>query len=304
MSFNHVDQKVKQKIKSVFGNRAIFGEELKKHTTFGVGGQAEIFVRVLTERELLFILRLASLYKVKSFVLGYGSNVLVSDKGFNGIVISLRQFCGYKIENGILTAKAGTGLNKLICSLKKVGLSGLEHLYGIPASIGGAVAINAGAFGVEISNSLISVRAISNNKIVEFDKNQCNFKYRDSRFLQNSEIITEARFNLVSQEESAIDSVIKALMKERRKKPLTNTCGSVFKNPNGSFAGELIERAGLKGYSIGKAKISNLHANYIECQKGALAIDIYLLIKKIQNTVKDKFDILLEPEVKFIGDFK
>ncbi len=303
MSSNYIKEDVGLKLKSVFGDEVFFNESLKSHNTFLVGGNADCLIRTKSLRKLLLIERIAKRLAIPKITIGFGSNILFSDNGYHGIVVDTKGLCGISTKGYLVTAYAGVSLNKLIITSKKHNLSGLEYLYGIPATVGGAIAMNAGAFGSSISDLIESVKTIKDGKIVEYKKSECDFNYRSSRFLIDNETIVSATFKLKYQDKLAIDKIIEFCKVQRSNKPKYRTCGSVFKNPDGKSAGAIIESLGLKGYKIGKARVSESHANFIVAEKGCSALDIYLLINYIKKTVKDKSNVILTPEVRFVGEF-
>jgi len=298
-----INDVVRYKLKAVFGTNIKFNENLKVHSTLRVGGYAECFIKAKSIRKVVFLDKLAKKYNIPLITVGCGSNILFSDKGFNGIVLSLKELNDIKLQKNLVTVGAGVSINNLILFSKENNLGGLEYLYGIPASIGGAITMNASAFGINISDYIENIEIINNGERVFLQPKDCDFSYRHSKFLDNNVIITSASFKLKKQDIEESDKIISFCKQKRKEKPNIRTCGSVFKNPDNIPAGYLIEKANLKGYSIGGATVSKKHANFIETSKSCSALDVYLLIKYIQNTVKDKFLITLIPEVRFVGEF-
>lgn len=281
-----------------------FEQPMKKFTTLGVGGCADYFAEVDSLYGLNLLISLAKEYNQPYFVLGNGTNILISDKGYRGLIICLKKLNDVFFKRDLVRAMAGANIDKVLKFNLANGLTGLERLSGIPATIGGAIVMNAGAFGHNISDHIVNVQTLYQGKINSYDKEQCEFAYRKSRFLGRKEIIISATFNFEYDSKETIEKNIKNYADLRRQiQPIGKSCGSVFKNPKGYSAGELIDRANLKGLRIGGAFVSERHANFIITQSNALSSDVYALIQHIKEKVKDKFDITLKEEVEFIGEF-
>lgn len=281
-----------------------FEQPMKKFTTLGVGGCADYFAEVDSLYGLNLLISLAKEYNQPYFILGNGTNILISDKGYRGLIICLKKLNDVFFKRDLVRAMAGANIDKVLKFNLANGLTGLERLSGIPATIGGAIVMNAGAFGHNISDHIVNVQTLYQGKINSYDKEQCEFAYRKSRFLGRKEIIISATFNFEYDSKETIEKNIKNYADLRRQiQPIGKSCGSVFKNPKGYSAGELIDRANLKGLRIGGALVSERHANFIITQSNALSSDVYALIQHIKEKVKDKFDITLKEEVEFIGEF-
>lgn len=281
-----------------------FEQPMKKFTTLGVGGCADYFAEVDSLYGLNLLISLAKEYNQPYFLLGNGTNILISDKGYRGLIICLKKLNDVFFKRDLVRAMAGANIDKVLKFNLANGLTGLERLSGIPATIGGAIVMNAGAFGHNISDHIVNVQTLYQGKINSYDKEQCEFAYRKSRFLGRKEIIISATFNFEYDSKETIEKNIKNYADLRRQiQPIGKSCGSVFKNPKGYSAGELIDRANLKGLRIGGAFVSERHANFIITQSNALSSDVYALIQHIKEKVKDKFDITLKEEVEFIGEF-
>ncbi len=279
-------------------------EPMKKHTGYGVGGCARYYAEVDTLYSLNLLINLAKQYRVKYKVIGNGTNILVSDLGFDGLIIDIKRLNDVFFKRENVKAMAGATLEKVIRFNLEHKLGGLEALSGIPATIGGAIVMNAGAFGHNISNHLISVETLRNGKIKIYNKDECKFGYRTSRFVNKKEIVISATFFFPNVEREVAWSGIKSYMEIRKAlQPQGRSCGSVFTNPKPLSAGALIEKAGLKGYVIGGAKISEKHANFILTSAKAKAKDVYLLIQEIKQKVKDAFGVELKEEVECVGEF-
>lgn len=238
-------------------------------------------------------------------IIGNGTNLLISDKGYNGLIINLKNFSKIEIlKNGEIKAYAGVKLNKLIDFCAKLGYSGLENLYGIPATVGGAIVMNAGAFNSQIFDFVSVVETIKDDKFYRLDKDNIKFLYRKTQFLYHDDAIISVRFNLKKDDPTLIKKRIKNITLIRNEKqPKGRCCGSVFKNPKGYFAGELIERANLKGKKIGGAEVSDKHANFIVASKNCTSLDIKSLIELIEREVYDKFNVKLTKEIEYVGEF-
>ncbi len=281
-----------------------FDEPMKKHTSYGVGGSAKCFVQIDSLYTLREVVSFAKENKITYKVLGNGTNVLVSDNGYDGIIISLLKLSDVFFVRDEIHAMAGVTLANIIKFAKDHRLSGLEALSGIPATLGGAIVMNAGAFGHNISDCITTVETLHNGKLKKYSKEECGFCYRSSRFLGKNEVIVSANFKLKEQDRELINSSIKSFLELRGSiQPAGKSCGSVFKNPRPETAGRLIDKAGLKAYSIGGASVSTRHGNFITTTSKATAKDVYQLIQYVKKKVKDEFEIELKEEVEFVGDF-
>ncbi len=281
-----------------------FNQPLKKFTTLGVGGSAKYFAYTDSLYGLNNLLALAKKHKIKYKVIGNGSNLLVSEKGFDGLIINLKKLNDVFFKRDCVRAMAGANIEKLLTFNLNHNLSGLEYLSGIPATVGGAIVMNASAFGHNISERIETVEVLKNGKIKVYDKNECNFKYRSSRFLKSKETVVSATFSFLEGKREDVCNLMKnTLAKRKDSQPFGRSCGSIFKNPKNCFAGELIEKAGLKGEKIGGATVSLKHANFIITDAKATATDVYQLINLIKTKVSKKFNVNLVEEVELVGDF-
>lgn len=284
--------------------KIFFDQPMKKLTGYGLGGCARYYAEVDSLYALNDIVSLAKQHRVKYKVIGNGTNLLVSDLGYNGIIISIKGLSDVFFKRDHVRAMAGAKLDKLIKFALEHKLTGLEALSGIPATVGGSVVMNAGAFGHNISDYIVSIETLNNGKIKVYDKNQAEFGYRTSRFLGKKEVVISADFCFESGDRDKILSSMKTYLEIRKKMhPTERNCGSVFKNPKPHTAGSLIERAGLKNYTIGGATVSSKHANFITVNQKARAKDVYLIISHIKQTVKQKFNVDLVEEVEYVGEF-
>ena len=282
----------------------LMNESLKKHTTYGIGGPADLMIFPKSKQDLIKVIEIINENKIKLTILGSGSNVLVSDNGIRGAVISLKNSLKkIEVDDNILYAECGTMLGKIVKHAVKNNLIGLENLNGVPGTLGGALIMNAGAWGGEISENLIHVEVInSKSEIQKIQKKDLNFSYRQSSF-NKDDILLSAKFNLKKADKDIIkENFIEAQSGRKKSQPLNKrSAGSLFKNPKNNSAGKLLDEAGLKGFSIGDAKISEKHANFFINDGDATSRDMLMLIKKAHKEVKDKFNVNLSLEVKLLG---
>ncbi len=276
-------------------------EPLRGHTTIKIGGPAKYFCIADTLDDLKEALRFAETDNLKVEIFGAGSNLLVSDAGFDGLIIKLN-FNYIEVDNETVKVGAGVMLGRLVSFLADKGLGGLEFLAGIPGTVGGAIAMNAGAWGDEIGNYVEQATLIS--KISrEIVRDKIKFSYRSSDVYKKEFIIVDVLLKVKNCDKEEINRKIKEYSSKRKaSQPLgLPNCGSMFKNPQGDYAGRLIEAAGLKGRRDGDAQISEAHANFIVNLGGAKSENVVKLIKLCEAEVFKKFNIKLEPEIKFIG---
>ncbi len=283
-----------------------FNVPMKHHTSFRIGGCADALCEVKDVPSLRAVTALCREYGVPYFILGRGSNLLVSDQGIEGLVITLGgEFCEVSLtEENVIRAGAGCTLAKLCMFAKEMSLSGLEFAWGIPGSVGGAVYMNAGAYNGEIKQVTVAVDYMDKDgQIKRCRADELQFSYRHSRFTDTEDIILSAAFCLTPKEQNAIAEKMNELMERRKlKQPLNHpSAGSVFKRPEGAFAAALIEECGLKGYRCGGAQVSPKHAGFIVNDNGATAEDVLHLIEHIRQVVSEKKHINLCCEVKFVG---
>ncbi|OIJ09809.1 UDP-N-acetylenolpyruvoylglucosamine reductase [Anaerobacillus arseniciselenatis] len=281
-------------------------ELLANHTTWKIGGPAEVLVIPKDETNLAKTISLLKKNNVPVFIVGRGSNLLISDKGIRGVVIKISDSIDHLEVNGEeVRVGAGFSLIKLATMLSKKGLSGLEFAGGIPGSVGGAVFMNAGAHKSDISKILKKAKVVyPNGKQVWYNNDEMDFSYRTSRLQKDQGICVEAIFQLRNGNREDIVAEIQK-NKEYRKKTQPwdfPCCGSVFRNPLPHHAGKLIEEAGLKGYTVGGAQVSTIHANFIVNIGGATASDVLGLIDHIKAEVYKKFQVQMETEVELIGE--
>ena len=293
-----------KKIENDSSSLCLVDEPLKKHTTYGIGGPADLMVFPNNKEDLIRVIEIINENNIQLTILGSGSNILVSDNGIRGVVISLKKSLKeVNVNENILYAECGAMLGKIVRLAVRNNLIGLENLNGVPGTLGGALIMNAGAWGGEISENLVNVELInSKNELKKVPKKDINFSYRKSSFDKN-DILLSAEFNLKKAEKNLIkENFSKAQSGRTSSQPLDKrSAGSLFKNPRNNSAGKLLDNAGLKGFSIGGAKISEKHANFFINDGNASSNEMLQLIKKAHKEVKKQFDIDLSLEVKLIG---
>ena len=294
-------------LQNVMGGSGIFMEEpMKKHTTFRVGGPADVLVQP-DETALAAILALCRQNHVPYSFIGNGSNLLVGDKGIRGVVIEMTDPMGnIEVDGTKITAQAGAMLSKIANTAASNGLGGMEFAAGIPGSVGGAVVMNAGAYGGEMKDIIEKVYVLDENGAqLELDRDALDFGYRHSCIPKKKYIVTKVVLDLVPRDEAEIRSEMKELNEKRaEKQPLQYpSAGSTFKRPEGYFAGKLIMDAGLRGYQVGGAQVSEKHCGFVINKGDATAADICQLMRDVSDKVQAQFGVVLEPEVKMIGEF-
>lgn len=280
-------------------------ESLAAHCTFKIGGPAKLFVQPRTEEELCSAIGICKSCGVRYYLLGNGSNILFADEGYDGAVIDITALeTGIGITGTELSAGAGIRLSALCKAALEQGLTGLEFAYGIPGTVGGAVYMNAGAYGGEMKQVVERVHFLeADGTPGVMSGEDLAFGYRQSAFMGTKRIITSAELRLESGAEAEITAKMEDFMRRRREKqPLElPSAGSVFKRPEGYFAGALIEQCGLKGFAVGGACVSEKHAGFIVNKGGATCADVEALIRAIQDTVFQATGVELEPEIRRIS---
>ena len=280
-------------------------EPLSRHTYMGIGGPADYFSVVDNREALRQMLDLCHERSISRLVVGEGSNLLVSDQGFRGLVIKNTSKSIVDLGSGLIRADSGALMGRLARWSVDRGLTGLEFGVGIPGTLGGSVFGNAGCFGTEIKDILEAARVWVSGEVTELDNSALEFGYRTSRLskIEGNPVVIDATLRCRPDAGGEADSRITEFSRTRRdSQPATRSAGSVFKNPENDFAGRLIEAAGLKGRRRGNAVISKKHANFIVNEGGATARDAWGLIGDARAAVKEKFDVVLELEIQLIGD--
>lgn len=304
-------EKINKAFRAFLPDESVLTDEpLSRRTTFRIGGPAAFFVFCENEEQLLKVLEICKNEEVKWYVLGNGSNVLVPDEGYDGVIIHLAgEYSMMSIDEEInqgtalFNVGAGVMLTQLALYAARKGFTGLEYAHGIPGTVGGAVFMNAGAYGGEIKDSIIDAKVLTEEgKIVTYAKDELELSYRHSRFSDTKDIILEANFRLRVYPRIQIRALMEGYKKARMsKQPLDlPSAGSTFKRPVGAFAGTLIEKAGLKGYSVGGAQVSQKHAGFVVNTGGATCKDVSAVIEHVRKKVLDESGFLLEPEVKLL----
>jgi len=278
------------------------GVSLASLTTLGVGGEAAWLFRPTDEQTLIEAMKMIP-QKVMIFPIGRGSNLLVSDSGIDGLVLDLSDVNPLHIDSNMIIAGAGVRMSKLAQAAANAGLIGLEFMATVPGDLGGGVAMNAGAFGQQVSDVLVAIQVLlRDGSVSTLNRDDLHMQYRYTQLPQGA-LILSVSFKLVKGETESIKQTMREMRGKRSQtQPLAMpNCGSVFKNPPGDFAARLIESVGLKGKQIGKANISDVHANFIVNQGGASCEDVLELIRLAKRKVNAEAGIDLEPEVKFVG---
>ena len=288
-------------------------EILAQHCSFRTGGPADLFIQVVSADELAETIDILAAYGCETFLLGRGTNLLIGDRGFRGAVVTMcppaggeSELSGVRAEGCLLTAGAGASLYKIAIAARDAGLAGFEFAAGIPGSLGGAVIMSAGAYGGEMKDVGRSVDVLyPGTGIRRLSAQELEFGYRTSRVKHEHAIVLGAELELTPGDIDGISSRIAELARQRREKqPLEfASAGSTFKRPEGYFAGKLIQDAGLKGYRVGEAQVSEKHAGFVINRGGASAAQIRRLIEEVQRIVLENSGVQLEREVIFLGDF-
>ena len=281
-------------------------EKMSSHTSFRVGGPADAFITPRSDEQIVECIKVLRSEKEKYFIMGNGTNLLVSDEGYRGCVIQLyKNYSEVSVFGNNITAKAGAPLMRICNEAAKHGLSGLEFACGIPGTLGGAVTMNAGAYGAEMVKVVRIVRVLDLKYMMksEYAASEMNFSYRHSLVKEEPLIVLEVEMELMKGDEEIIRRRMDDLKEQRAaKQPIdVPSAGSTFKRPDGHYAGKLIEDAGLKGKRLGGAQISDKHAGFIINANNSSAKDILKLMIDTQKTVFERFHVKLEPEICFLG---
>lgn len=303
---NKMNQDLIDQLYGIVGKQNIkMNEPMSKHTTFRIGGPAQFFITPQTVEALGQVISICNACQVSFFVLGRGSNLLVSDAGMEGVVIQIcENFSTFTIEGTIVKAQAGVMLSKLGNAVKEAGLTGFEFAAGIPGTLGGAVMMNAGAYGGEMKDIVKTVQLMDiDGNLLEKTGEEMDFAYRHSIVEDKDYIVLGADLALQQGKIEDITAKMEELAEARRsKQPLEYpSAGSTFKRPEGHFAGKLIMDAGLCGYSVGGAQVSQKHCGFVINKGGATAADVLQLIEDVKSKVYDQFQVELEPEVRICG---
>ena len=297
--------KLAENLKTKFPNTTVLVEEpMSKHTTFKIGGPADIFVEPVTA-DIVPIINYLSECDTEYMVIGNGSNILVSDDGIEGVVISLGRKAGeINISDNKIIAGPGALLSQVANAAADAGLTGLEFASGIPGSIGGAVFMNAGAYGGEIKDVLETVDVLTNDLLVKtVDVKELDLSYRHSKLMEQGGYVLSATLKLEPGDKDEIKAKIDDIRSQRTAKQPLNypSAGSTFKRPEGYFAGKLIDDAGLRGYTVGGAQVSEKHCGFVINHNKATAADVLQLMHEVDDKVYSQFGVHLVPEVRIIG---
>ena len=300
--------RIENKFCACLGSDNVYrNEPMKRHTTFRIGGPADYYLCPHSAKEIQKVVEICREEKLPYFILGNGSNLLVSDQGYRGVVIQLwKNVSDIRVEGCLIHAKAGASLAKIAAEALEEGLTGMEFAAGIPGTLGGAVVMNAGAYGGEMKDILKEVLVMDQQgRIFTLEKKDLKLGYRTSAVKEKGYIVLAAVLELRPGDREEIRKLMEDLKQKRvEKQPLDlPSAGSTFKRPEGYFAGKLIMDAGLRGFSVGGAQVSEKHCGFIVNTGGASASDVLTLIREVQKRVREKFGVELETEVKFLGEF-
>lgn len=294
-----------QKLKNQLQKGTVLEQELmSRHTSFKIGGPADIFVQPASAEEMAQALRLAREEQVPFFVMGNGSNLLVSDEGFRGMILHTGGLKEISVERDVIYAEAGATLRRVAKEAWEHGLTGLEFAAGIPGSLGGAVCMNAGAYGGEMKDVLLDVRVMTREgEVVLLSAKDLDLSYRHSVLQEKEYIVLSARLHLTRGDKEQIKDRMDELAQARKEKqPLEYpSAGSTFKRPEGYFAGKLIQDAGLKGYTVGGAQVSEKHSGFVINRGNATAEEVLFLIRQVQKRIKQQFGVAMDTEVRMLG---
>ena len=304
-----IEEKIYQLLDAAAGTDHIYREEpMKNHTTFRIGGNAEVFAAPDSADGVERVLQICREENIPCTVIGNGSNLLVGDRGVCGVVLQIyRNYASIRIEGTDLYVQAGALLGQTAAAAAREGLTGLEFASGIPGTIGGAAAMNAGAYGGEMKDVLVWVKAIDRDGYVrQYAAAELELGYRTSRIQKEALVVLEVKLTLQQGDPVKIRERMEELKEQRvAKQPLEYpSAGSTFKRPEGYFAGKLIMDAGLRGFSVGDAQVSEKHCGFVINRGNATAADVMALVSQVQTIVEEKFGVQLELEVRRIGTFE
>ena len=296
-------QKIRERIPQ---DRILLQAPMSEHTTIRIGGPADILVTAQSAQEIAFLVSCAKEYHIPMMMLGNGSNLLVKDGGIRGLVVKFgEEMSALSVEGTVLTAGAGASLAAAAKEAARHGLTGLCYACGIPGTVGGGVYMNAGAYGGELKEAIIQVEAVTEDgQICTYTGEEMHFGYRHSRAQEETLIITSVKFRLIPGDKDAIWADMKEFNRRRNEKQPMDvpSAGSTFKRPEGHFAGQLIDQAGLRGVKVGDAQVSEKHAGFLVNTGNATAADFLSLISLVQRTVQEKHGVWLTPEVRIVGE--
>ena len=300
----------KRKLRDLFIDnnlgKIMFDEPMKNHTSFKIGGPADVIIIPENEEQLINTVKICRDNNIETYIMGNGTNLLVRDGGIRGLVIKICEGLNtIKVDKEKIYCQAGSLITAVSRKAMEESLTGFEFANGIPGTIGGAATMNAGAYGGEMKDVVVSVRALDmDNRIVEYKNEDMNFRYRSSRVVDENLIVLSIEIELQAGIYTEINSTMKDLTNKRTsKQPLElPSGGSTFKRPTGYYAGKLIDDAGLRGLRYGGAQVSEKHCGFVVNVDNATCNEVIQLISVVQKTVKDKFNVDLETEIKIIGE--
>lgn len=289
-----------------FGEESVlFNEPMKKHTTFKIGGGADVFFMPKNEDELIKAIAICKANNIDYYIIGNGSNLLVRDGGFRGVIIQLyKNYSKVEVKDNIITAQSGALLGTVSNVAMKNSLTGMEFASGIPGTIGGAMCMNAGAYGGEMKDITTSIRVLKDGVITQMSIEEAQMGYRSSNIMRYGMIVLSADIQLKKGDITEIKEEMRRLNKSRNEKQPVDlpSAGSTFKRPEGYFAAKLIDDAALRGYRVGDAQVSEKHCGFVVNRGEATANEVLKLISDVKDTVYKKFNVTLEPEIRIIGE--
>lgn len=303
-----MNRKIYERLKdSLSEERVLFSEPMKKHTSFRIGGPADYFIMPKSYEEVAEAIAVCKEEQVPYSIVGNGSNLLVSDAGYRGVVIQIfREMSEVQVEGSCIRAQAGASLAKIAAAALDAELAGFEFAAGIPGTLGGACVMNAGAYGGEMKDVLVNVTVLDESgKVVKIEKADLELGYRTSIIARKGYIVLGAELELKHGSPNEIRGLMNELKEKRiSKQPLEYpSAGSTFKRPEGHFAGKLIQDAGLRGFRVGDAMVSEKHCGFVINAGEATAAEVDSLMKQVSERVQEQFGVTLEPEVKRLGEF-
>lgn len=303
-----MNQKIYERLSDILSEDRVFSSEpMKKHTSFRIGGPADYFVMPKSYEEVAEAIAVCKEEQVPYSIVGNGSNLLVSDAGYRGVVIQIfREMSEVQVEGNCIRAQAGASLAKIAAAALDAELAGFEFAAGIPGTLGGACVMNAGAYGGEMRDVLVNVTVLDESgKVVKLEKADLELGYRTSIIARKGYIVLGAELELKHGSPDEIRELMNELKEKRiSKQPLEYpSAGSTFKRPEGHFAGKLIQDAGLRGFRVGDAMVSEKHCGFVINAGEATAAEVNSLMKQVSERVQEQFGVALEPEVKRLGEF-
>ena len=296
---------MQERFSALLGDRAVSHEPLSRHTSFQIGGVADYFLLPQTAQELAQVITLCREAGLPFYLMGNGTNLLVGDAGFRGAVVTLSRMQSVAIKGTEIEAQAGAALARVSQDARDAGLSGLAFACGIPGSVGGAVVMNAGAYGGEVRDVLKTVTVLTRaGEVRELPKEALGLGYRHSNLMETGDIVLGAVFSLTPGDREEIADEMRSLLRERAAKQPLNlpSAGSTFKRPTGYYAGKLIQDAGLAGFQVGGAQVSTKHCGFVVNTGGASAKDVKDLVGEVSRIVYESFGVRLEPEIRYLGE--